>query len=40
MPDLVMLREHLTIVEGHIAKGLKSIERQRALIERLAAKGA
>ena len=39
MPDLGMLRQHLTIVEGHIAKGLKSIERQRALIERLAAKG-
>jgi len=39
MPDLVMLLQHLTMVEGHIAKGLKSIERQRAVIERLAAKG-
>ena len=39
MPDLVMLRQHLTMVEEHIAKGLKSIERQRAVIDRLAAKG-
>jgi hypothetical protein len=27
------------MVEGHITKGLKSIERQRAVIDRLAAKG-
>lgn len=39
MPDLVMLREHLVMVEGHIAKGLKSIERQRGVIDRLAANG-
>jgi hypothetical protein len=39
MPDLVMLRQHLAMVEGHIASGLKIIERQRALIEQLAAHG-
>ena len=39
MPNLVMLRWHLTMVDGHIAKGLKSIKRQRAVIDRLAAKG-
>jgi hypothetical protein len=39
MPDLVMLHQHLAMVEGHIAKGLKSIERQRAVIDRLAANG-
>jgi hypothetical protein len=39
VPDLVMLRQHLAMVEGHIAKGLKSIDWQRAVIDRLAAKG-
>jgi hypothetical protein len=39
MPDLVMLRQHLAMVEEHVASGLKIIERQRALIERLAADG-
>ncbi len=27
------------MVEGHVAQGLQSIERQRAVIERLSAKG-
>ena len=34
-----MLQGHLKMVEGHIALGLQSIGRQRAVIERLDAKG-
>jgi hypothetical protein len=34
-----MLRSHLAIVERHVAQGWKVIERQDALLRRLAARG-